>query len=55
MRNLSQQFPQTSTRFGHNEIRKPAKASCIIGNWHFAAVHTPLYFHEGPVATYLID
>ena len=27
MRNLSQQFPQTSARFGHNEIRKPANSS----------------------------
>ena len=26
MRNLSQQFPQTSTRFGPNEIRKPVKS-----------------------------
>ena len=26
-RNLSQQFPQTSACFGHDEIRKPAKSS----------------------------
>ena len=36
MHNLSQQFPQTSARFGPDEIRKPVKsiwqkAFCIIG------------------------
>ena len=40
MCNLSQQFPQTSARFGHDETSKPArsilhknrqKAFCIIG------------------------
>ena len=42
MRNLSQQFPQTSAHFGHDKIRDkkagkkhlasiPGKASCIIG------------------------
>ena len=31
MRNLSQQFPQTSARFGHDGTRKPAKS--ILHNW----------------------